>query len=137
MTLFQGWSETVPDLDHLQPFGCDAHVFIHPNPCTKSKPKAKHCISIGYNEHTTSQCCVWNRQRITTAATLDVRCNEQSYGGRDYIPIPDLEQWVLGLSDQSVPEQEQLVLDLGQSVAGPIDQVVPKEQEEPISSIDQ
>jgi hypothetical protein len=56
----------------------DVYVAIHPDLCTKWKPKAKSC-TLGYIENTTQQYRVWNGYRIVVAARSNSVFNEESY----------------------------------------------------------
>ena len=53
-TPFQAWSGQRPRLEHLRPFGCDVHVFVHPELRTKLNPKAKACTFLRYVDNTTT-----------------------------------------------------------------------------------
>ena len=83
ITPFQAWTGQKPKLDHLRPFGCDVHVFVHPDLRTKWKSKMKSCTFLGYIENTTEQYRVWNGYRIVVVAASHVHVDEQSYRNRD------------------------------------------------------
>ena len=93
-TLYQAWTGQKPKLGHLQPFGCDIHSYIHPNLCTRWKPKTKGNTFVGYIDYTTTQYRVWNGHRIVVVAASHSRFKEQSYRYRDFKLAPNPLKWV-------------------------------------------
>jgi hypothetical protein len=92
-TPFQAWTGQKPELHHLRPFGCEIHVLIDADLCTKWKSKMKSCTFIGYVENTTKQYRVWNGQRIVVVASSNIRPDEESYRNRNYNQAPNPTAW--------------------------------------------
>ena len=88
-TPIQAWTGQKPVLHHLQPFGCDIHIFVSPKLRTEWKFKIKSCTFIRYVENTTKQYRVQNGQRIVVVASSNVRLDEESYRNRDYKQTPN------------------------------------------------
>src|SRR3954454_22229930 len=59
---YEVWYETIPEIEHLKPFGCAAYAFENHRQ-GKFSSKTDKCILVGYAPHTTKIWKVWSIRR--------------------------------------------------------------------------